>query len=105
MQNTLNQQNLAFARLLELSDLMLSDAIRGGWSSVVDLQVLRDGLIREFFAQPIELDSNTIGLGIKHILDCDKQLADAAEEEKKSLQKQIISMKQSECVERAYSRF
>lgn len=105
MPRAADQQALALARLLELSDLMLCNAITGLWDSVIELQSLRDGLIREFFSQPLSMDSGVLASGIQHILECDEQLADAVREERKSLQKQIIADKQSKDVTRAYSNF
>ncbi len=101
--STPEQQHLALARLLELSELMLSNAINGVWETVFELQALRDGLIRDFFAESLTLEPNLIALSIEQILECDKQLVIDAAEEKKTLQKQIISIKQSKSVEKAYS--
>lgn len=105
MPSALDQQHLAFARLLELSELMLSNALNGLWDVVVDLQRLRDGLIKDLFSQSLDLDGYELASGIEYILDCDQQLAAAVVDEKKFLQKQIISIKQSTAVERAYSGF
>ncbi len=94
---------MALARLLELSELMLSNAINGVWETVFALQALRNELIRDFFAESLILEPNLIALGIERILECDKQLVTEASEQKKALQKQIISIKQSKSVEKAYS--
>ena len=103
MPQATDQQDLALARLVELSELMLCNAIAGAWGSVIELQKLRDGLVREFFSQPLGIRAEAVVSGVRHMLESDKQLTAAIVEEKKSLQKEIIALKQGKDVSRAYS--
>jgi len=97
------QHNLTFARLLELSDLMLDRAGNGLWDAVFELQDKRDRLIREFFDAPMLLEVQAARDGIQYMLDSDAKLAKFASAEKKSLQKQMLDLKQNRHAARAYN--
>ncbi len=99
----MDQQQLQFSRVLELSDLMLVSAQDERWESVTELQLLREGLLHDFFASDLEMDNQSISVGINHMLDTDKKLALLAEKERSLLQGQINKIKQGKNVVKAYA--
>jgi hypothetical protein len=101
--NLIDQQQLQFSRVLELSDLMLVSAQDERWESVTELQLLRESLLHDFFASDLEMDNQSISVGINHMLDTDKKLARLAEKERSLLQGQINKIKQGKNVVKAYA--
>ena len=99
----LDQQELTLGRLLELSDLMLKGALEEQWKSVRELQLLRDGLIRDFFLNKIEIDSLSVSEGIKYMIDGDQKLAKLGIKQRNLLQEQIYKMKQGKSAVKAYT--
>ncbi|MGR9116845.1 MAG: hypothetical protein ACU85E_13865 [Gammaproteobacteria bacterium] len=97
------QQHLALGRLLELTDLMLKGALEQQWESVRELQLLRDGLIRDFFDQEVVIDSQNVAKAIKHIIESDQKLSLFGMEERNLLKQQICKMKQGKNAVKAYT--
>lgn len=101
--SVMSQQQLDFSRILELSDLMFKGAEDEQWDSVTQLQLLREELIHSFFDDDMEMDNQSVSLGIKYMLDCDKKLAKLAKKEKSSINAQIKKMKQGKSAVKAYA--
>ncbi len=101
--NLIDQQQLEFGRILEVSDLMLVGAIDEQWESVTELQLLREGLLHTFFDNSLELDNQSVSIGIKHMINTDQQLAMLAEKERSLLQGQINKFKQGKSAVKAYT--
>lgn len=99
----IDQQQLEFSRLLELSDLMLAGALDDRWESVTELQNLREGLLHDFFDCDLEIDSQSVSAGIKRMIDTDQKLARLAEKERNVLQAQISKFKQGKNAVKAYA--
>jgi hypothetical protein len=101
--NLIDQQQLEFSRILELSDLMLKGAMDEQWESVTELQLLREGLLHDFFDYTLEMDDQSVSAGIKHMIDADQKLARLAEKERYLLQGQVNKMKQGKNAVKAYT--
>lgn len=101
--NLIDQQQLEFSRILEVSDLMLVGAIDEKWESVTELQLLRESLLHTFFDKDLEIDSQSVSVGINHMINTDQQLAMLAENERNLLQGQINKFKQGKSAVKAYT--
>lgn len=100
--NVIDQQQLDFSRIIELSDLMLIGAEDERWGSVTELQHLREKLLHQFFDKTLVMDTNNISVGIKHMIDTDQKLVNLAEKERGSLHGQINKIKQGRNAVKAY---
>lgn len=102
-ENLHDQQQLVLGRMLELTDLMLKGAREQQWESVRELQLVRDGLIRDFFDADIEVERQRLMAGVNYIIDSDQKLAKLGIEERSSLYEQIYRLKQGKSAIKAYT--
>lgn len=99
----IDQQQLEFSRIIELSDLMLKNGQEQQWHAVTELQFLREELMHAFFEYHLEMDNHIVSEGIKHMIDTDQMLAACAQIERDLLQGQIYKMKQGKQAVKAYA--
>ena len=99
----LSTQQQALAHLLELSSVMLAEALNDNWDLVCELQVVRDGFIQDFFSKGIVVDKENVAEVVKSLLDSDAQLVLLGQDERAKMKEQMAKIKSGKGAVKAYS--
>lgn len=80
------KDEVQFKNILKETDKLIELAELGEWEQVIELEIIRDGSIKKFFNNQIDIDQHVLQEGLQYIIDKNNLLMKYSHSQRDSLQ-------------------